>query len=529
RRARRAEIVVANHALVMVQAALGGGDDQVLPTRFVFDEGHHLFDAAASAFSAHLTGRETAELRRWLVGAEERARTRSRGLRERLADLIALLLSHEDRITKLVDQTRQAALALPGPGWRRRLAEGAPIGVTETLLSLVRDQVFARARDADSHYTLECDLHPPVDGLLETARRLDTALKRIAEPLAQLVKALATLLDDEADSLETATRQRTDAVIRSIERRAVRPLLAWRSMLRALENQTPPEFVDWLSVERAYGNMMDIGIHRHWRDPMRPFVATMTEIAHGMLITSATLRDSTGDDDADWSAAEVRTGARYLAAPALRSAVASPFDYPRHSRVIVVADVNRDDGAQVAAAYRELFLASGGGALGLFTAIDRLRATYRRIAEPLDREGIKLLAQHIDAQDTGTLIDIFRAEPDTCLLGTDALRDGIDVPGRSLRLIVFDRVPWPRPDILHRARRQEFGGRAYDEMLTRLRVKQAYGRLIRHADDRGVFVMVDRAFPSRLAGAFPKGVAVQRLGLAQAITATREFLDADGE
>jgi len=52
--------------------------------------------------------------------------------------------------------------------------------------------------------------------------------------------------------------------------------------------------------------------------------------------------------------------------------------------------------------------------------------------------------------------NIFRGEEQACLLGTDAVRDGVDVPGRSLRLIVFDRVPWPRPDILHRARREAF-------------------------------------------------------------------------
>jgi len=126
--------------------------------------------------------------------------------------------------------------------------------------------------------------------------------------------------------------------------------------------------------------------------------------------------------------------------------------------------------------------------------------------------------------DTGTLVDIFRNEEHACLLGTDAVRDGIDVPGSSLRLIVFDRVPWPRPDILHRARREKFGARSYDDLITRLRLKQAYGRLIRHENDRGVFVMLDSRTPTRLLNAFPKGVEIERLGLAEAIGATGEFL-----
>jgi ATP-dependent DNA helicase DinG len=190
----------------------------------------------------------------------------------------------------------------------------------------------------------------------------------------------------------------------------------------------------------------------------------------------------------------------------------------------VVNDVRKDDLGQVAAAYRALFLASGGGALGLFTAISRLRAVHQRIAEPLEEAGIPLLAQHVDGLETASLIDIFRAEEDACLLGTDAVRDGVDVPGRSLRLIVFDRVPWPRPTILHRARRTAFGGRLYDDMLTRLKLKQAFGRLVRRATDSGVFVLLDPMMPTRLCGAFPPGVAVERVGLAEAVAGTRDFL-----
>jgi len=210
--------------------------------------------------------------------------------------------------------------------------------------------------------------------------------------------------------------------------------------------------------------------------------------------------------------------------PALRARVPSPFDYAAKTRVFIVTDVRREDPRQVAAAYRTLIEAAGGGALGLFTAIARLRAVHRLIAEPLERAGLPLLAQHIDGMDTATLVDIFRAEEDASLLGTDAVRDGVDVPGRSLRLIVFDRVPWPRPDILHKARREAFGGVRYDDSLTRLKLRQAFGRLVRRADDCGVFVLLDRMMPSRLLGAFPEGVPIERVGLADAVARTAAFL-----
>jgi ATP-dependent DNA helicase DinG len=149
---------------------------------------------------------------------------------------------------------------------------------------------------------------------------------------------------------------------------------------------------------------------------------------------------------------------------------------------------------------------------------------HQRMAAALEARGLQLLAQHVDAMSTATLVDIFRAEEDSCLLGTDAIRDGVDIPGRSLRLLVFDRVPWPRPDILHRARKSVFGGAEYSDRIARLRLRQAYGRLIRRADDRGVFVVLDRALPSRLLSAFPEGVTRARVPLAQAVTEVTRFL-----
>jgi ATP-dependent DNA helicase DinG len=279
-----------------------------------------------------------------------------------------------------------------------------------------------------------------------------------------------------------------------------------------------------MQIERNDGKAVDVGLYRHWTDPMNAFASSLKIQAQGIAITSATLRDGAGDEDEDWQAAMERTGGRYLSPSPQRFSVSSPFDYSKRSLVFVVTDVGRNDMAQIASAYRVLFEASNGGGLGLFTAIQRLREVYERIHVPLEESGIPLYAQHVNAMDTGTLVDIFREEKNACLLGTDAVRDGVDVPGDSLRLLIYDRVPWPRPGILHKARREAFGGRRYDEMITRLKLRQAFGRLIRRADDKGVFVMLDPGLPTRLQGAFPEGVAVERIGLAEAAKKIQAFL-----
>ena len=523
RKARSAEIVVANHALVMVHAARGA-EDGSLPTRYVFDEAHHLFEAADSAFSIVLSGLETAELRRWLRGAEGGGRSRRRGLQERVE---GLFVDTPDALAAL-ELLTQAATALPGPGWRQRLATGAPLGPTEALLAVVRAQVHARNQDTASAYSLEASLRPPAPGLIEAGEALDRALMRFARPLQVLIRTLTERLDAEAATLDGETRRRIEGVRRGILRRACEPIAGWRAVLQTIGAATPEEFVDWLQIERIEGRDFDVGLCRHWLDPTRPLAAAVLVPAHGVVITSATLRDATGDEDSDWAWAQARTGVGHLASRPLLSSLPSPFDYRGQTRILIVNDVSRDDMRQVAAAYRELFLAAGGGGLGLFTAISRLRTVYDAIAAALEDAGIRLLAQHVDALDLGSLVDVFRAEETSCLLGTDAVRDGVDVPGRSLRLIVFDRVPWPRPTVLHRARRHAFGGRAYDEALVRARLKQAFGRLIRRADDRGVFVMLDRGLPSRLLTAFPPDVRIERLGLKEAIAATRAALEGTG-
>ncbi len=86
----------------------------------------------------------------------------------------------------------------------------------------------------------------------------------------------------------------------------------------------------------------------------------------------------------------------------------------------------------------------------------------------------------------------------------------------------MEQVPWPKPSILHRARRAANGGdraerQAHDDAIVRARLAQAFGRLIRTRQDSGAFVVLSPAFPSRLLTAFPPGTPVVRATLDEAL------------
>ncbi|MDE2445523.1 MAG: ATP-dependent DNA helicase [Alphaproteobacteria bacterium] len=527
RAGRNADIVIANHALVLHQAAIDQTigvaktpDEEAAPggiRRIVFDEGHHLFDAADSAFSGHLTAMEASELRRWLRGPETERR-RGRGLAERLGDLVADQTDAE----KMLHQVLRAATSLPGPGWTRRIQSGQPEGSAEEFLALVRQQVLARSEPSNSN-ALETDCLPLVQGLPDAVEDLVSNLTDLKKPMAALANLLLKKLDDEAAELSTNDRGRIESLARSLKRRGELILGGWIAMLTQLIEAPDALFINWFEIAQIFGREADVGLHSHWVDPSVPLANTVLRSADGLIITSATLKDRPPDVPDDWTNAEMRTGAIHLPYPVKRAGYDSPFDYKSNSRVIVVTDVNREDMDQIAAAYRELFMASGGGGLGLFTAIARLRAVHKRIAQPLAKIGLALYAQHVDPMDTGTLVDMFRAERDACLLGTDAVRDGVDVPGDSLRLIVLDRVPWSTPTILERARAEAFGGNAYKDMSVRLKLRQAFGRLIRREGDRGCFVILDPRLATRFITAFPPGIQIDRVGLVDAIELVKSF------
>ena len=527
RKSKSAEIVVANHALVMIQNALSGefmDDIQNLPSRYVFDEAHHVFDAADSAFSSHLSGRETLELRRWILGNEHgrglRA-GRTRGLKTRMDDLVPM----DDRLTDMLQTILISCRALASNGWVDRLNDKNPAGPMECFLSSLYEFVTAKAEGQDKHYALEAPKLDVPDSILSTARDLHTALIPMIQAAEKICAFCEETLNAKQDELETSDKQKIEGLIKSLQKRLIIPGLSWLDMLKHIGHETPANFLDWFVIERIEGHIRDVGFYRHYINPMVPFAKSLEKQSHGLMFTSATLTEGADDPDMNRINAQDFVGIPHFEKDINPQwvEVASPFDYKNQAKIIIINDVDTRNPARVASAYEALFKASGGGALGLFTSIQKLKDIHAQLSPKMESAHLPLYAQHIDQMDVATLVDIFKAEENSCLLGTDAIRDGVDVPGASLRLLVFDKVPWPRPDLLHKARREYFGSRRYDERLTRLKLKQAFGRLIRTKDDKGVFVMLESRLPSRLCTAFPPEIEIEKVGLKDAVQMISDF------
>ncbi|MGD6978174.1 MULTISPECIES: ATP-dependent DNA helicase [Citricoccus] len=189
--------------------------------------------------------------------------------------------------------------------------------------------------------------------------------------------------------------------------------------------------------------------------------------------------------------------------------VGSPFDYPRQGVLYVARHLPRPGRTSSPDAYDELeslLLASGGGALCLFSS---RRAAEDAAAEMRSRLGA---APQILCQGDATLSALvrqFASEPDTCLFGTMSLWQGVDVPGSACRLVVIDRIPFPRPDDpLGTARTREVsrhggnGFMAVSAAHAAVRLAQGAGRLIRTTTDRGVVAVLDPRLATERYGGF---------------------------
>ncbi|GAA3658708.1 ATP-dependent DNA helicase [Nonomuraea antimicrobica] len=187
--------------------------------------------------------------------------------------------------------------------------------------------------------------------------------------------------------------------------------------------------------------------------------------------------------------------------------VGSPFDHPRSGILYVAKHLPQPgrDGLpqQYLDEITELIEAAGGRTLGLFSSMRAAKAATEALRDRLD---VPLLCQGDDS--TMLLVKQFAEDEPTCLFGTLSLWQGVDVPGPSLRLVIIDRVPFPRPDDPLTSARQRHvaarGGNGFMAVAANhaaLLLAQGTGRLLRAQDDKGVIAVLDpRLVTARYSG-----------------------------
>lgn len=178
--------------------------------------------------------------------------------------------------------------------------------------------------------------------------------------------------------------------------------------------------------------------------------------------------------------------------------VGSPFDYRRQGILYLARHLpppSRDGLTEaVLAEVAELVWAAGGRTLGLFASRRNAEAAAAYVRKELPKQ--KVLCQG-DAQ-LSELTRKFINENETSLFGTLSLWQGVDVPGDTCRLVIIDKIPFPRPDdplMVARTRAvAEAGGNGFMAVSAShaaLLLAQGSGRLIRRTTDRGMVAVLD--------------------------------------
>jgi ATP-dependent DNA helicase DinG len=493
RRASHADLLIVNHALLLSDLSLRAQTENyssaaVLPpySRIVFDEAHHLEDAATRNFSICLSPASFSYTLNRLV----HPRKQDKGMLPRLLSFLARELP--DSLSALYDslyrQIEEAAID------SRQLRDNLAETFTRQRDLLLQSDPPAGAATFCWRITPSCTETPRWLGLQQTFAPVIKQCEILSDRLDRLIKSC----DQLPDKLhEAVTTQLTD--IRGMAGRISGLGSDLAVVLSADQNACT-----WIEITPSRTRKKELTL---WLNSAPISVASMLKQAvydrfRSVVFTSATLTVNN-----QFHYFQQRTGLNLCTEKRRRQlSLDSPFDFASQAMVAVPTDIvpptHSDFAAMLGDQIQRAVTASQGRSFVLFTAYSLLRKLYNELEPSLHAQGFNCLYQGQSARHL--LLKKFRLDQQHILFGTDSFWEGVDVPGQALQQVIITRLPFRVPtEPIQIARSEHLEQMGIDPFMhytvpqAVLRLKQGFGRLIRHRQDRGVVLILDQRVISK--------------------------------
>ena len=496
RRAASATLLITNHHLLFSDLSVRIATENykasaVLPAyrHLILDEAHNIEDAATSHLGLEVT-------RRGMFRMLARLDRRGRGVLAAVQDALAgrtergpameLRSRIEERVRPALEEAR-AQLTLF-------------LNVLEPLLS---SEAIGAVRIGTAELP-EPASHPDVrehlDGLVAAFRRLGKELRDVRERLKDH--------DTLAEGLEGRLLD-----LKSSEHRLADSAHTLHTVLDAdVEEERFVRWLEWRGKARGKNrNLVIASAPIEVGDLLREHLFERVETVALCSATLATkesfgfLRSRIGLKEDDLLESDVKL-------EVTESIINSPFDFKEQTLLVVptdLPDVNEPGGVfeeATAEVVRDACSISGGGTFVLFTS----HRALRRVAELLRGDGAVRWPLFVQGEDRRVrLLERFIESGSGILLGTASFWEGVDVPGRALRGLIIQRLPFKVPTEPITAARIEAiegrGGSSFGEFvlpLAALKLKQGFGRLVRSREDRGAILILDDRIVRKSYGAY---------------------------
>ncbi len=504
--AAKAHLVVVNHSLVLAEAL--GDSGQLLPAfgRLVFDEAHNLESIATDCLSREFSFEVLSRIFNRLVRS---------GRRKRSKHAAGVLSSLERQVARgaisdsnLRDEVLKIAAELPRATVRVFNAFERVVLSASGMLDFIKasDRIRYRTCNGIRQYCVK-GLFKDCESDKWNEEEFQSLRDKFEGELASIIKLLHLLrdtielstLDGEVNCLSDLAMQ-FGAIAESI--------VSFANDANFVLSAKRDDYAYWIekvrhdgvkSTVRLIGAPLCVGEYLH---------KLIYDVKDSVVLSSATLRVG---NDFKYMAKRLGCKERFRAHIA-----SSPFDYLRQTKVFApdfLPDPSVDIGPysdKLASFLKDLFVATKGRALVLFTSYEMMNAVASSLRAELECNGIELIVQGegVSREIMTQRLRNAESERGTVLFGAHSFWEGVDVSGEALSCVVITRLPFAqvgdpiieaRADKIDRDGGSSFRDYALPEAVIKFR--QGFGRLIRSKRDRGVVVVTDPRIVTKNYGA----------------------------